>query len=152
MISCQVCGRTTEMAQRSNRRFPNLISVAAPRGQIANREESGRNPSWPGVTDSTKGRIHWRRPTCHRQISLANKRRTIHTDIGGYRLRVGRNPVLRSPVCSTELPISPRQIRGDMGCSRQESTRTRCAFSEWRVIRTGSVALVVLHCLLNESY
>jgi hypothetical protein len=26
-------------------------------------------------------RIHWHRPNCHPQISLANKRRTIHTDI-----------------------------------------------------------------------
>jgi hypothetical protein len=78
MISCQVCWQTTEMAPRSNRRFPNLISVAAHRSQKANKEESGRNPLWPGVEDSTNGRIHWRGPNCHCQISLANKRQTIH--------------------------------------------------------------------------
>ena len=68
MISCQVCWRITEMAQRSNRRFLNLISEEVPRGRLANKEESGRNPSWPGVLDSTKGRIHWRRPNRHPQI------------------------------------------------------------------------------------
>jgi transposase len=37
-------------------------------------------PSWPGVTDSTEGRIHWRRPTAILRFSLATLRRTIHTD------------------------------------------------------------------------
>ena len=46
------------------------------------KEEGGRIPLWPGVVDSTKGRIHLRRPTCHSQISLATLRRTIHTDNG----------------------------------------------------------------------
>src|ERR1700730_8458229 len=48
------------------------------------REESGRNPSWPGVADSTKGRIHWRRPNCHSQFLLAILRWTIHTDMRRY--------------------------------------------------------------------
>jgi hypothetical protein len=51
-------GELTEMAQRSIRRFLNLISEEVIRDRMANREESGRNPSWPGVADSTKGRIH----------------------------------------------------------------------------------------------
>jgi len=37
-----------------------------------------RIPSWPGVIDSIKGRIHLRRPTCHPHFSLATGRRTIH--------------------------------------------------------------------------
>jgi hypothetical protein len=81
MNSCQVCWRTTEMAQRSNRHFLNLVSVEVLRDRLANREDSGRNPSWPGVADSTKVRIHWRRPNCHFQFSLATLRRTIHSDI-----------------------------------------------------------------------
>jgi hypothetical protein len=80
MNSCQVCWRITEMAQRSNRRFLNLVSVEVLRDRFANREESGRNPSWPGVADSNKGRIHWRRPNCPFQFSLATLRRTIHSD------------------------------------------------------------------------
>ena len=59
-----------EMAQRSTRRFLNLISVEVFQGRLANKEESGRIPSWPGVTDSTKGRIHWRRPNCHSRFRL----------------------------------------------------------------------------------
>jgi hypothetical protein len=102
MISCQVCWRITEMAQRSNRRFPNLISATAHRGQIFNREESGRNPSWPGVADSTKGRIHWRRPNCHLQISLANKRRTIHADIVPL--------PFPTPLPFKERPLHPAEI------------------------------------------
>jgi hypothetical protein len=72
MSSCQGCWRTTEMAQRSNRRFLNLISVEVVRDLIAYREEGGRNPSWPGVADSTKGRIHWRRPNCRSQFFACN--------------------------------------------------------------------------------
>src|ERR1017187_2442072 len=41
-------GTLGEMAQRSNRRFLNLISVEAHRGRTTNRQESGRNPSRPG--------------------------------------------------------------------------------------------------------
>jgi hypothetical protein len=41
MISCQVCWRTTEMAQRSNRRFPNLISEEVHRGRLAYRAKAG---------------------------------------------------------------------------------------------------------------
>jgi hypothetical protein len=41
MISCQVCWRTTEMAQRSNRRFPNLISEEVLRGRLAYRVKAG---------------------------------------------------------------------------------------------------------------
>ena len=42
MISCQVCWRITEMAQRSNRRFLNLISeeVLPDRRQL-NRKRAG---------------------------------------------------------------------------------------------------------------
>jgi hypothetical protein len=36
-------------------------------------------PSRPGVSDSTKGRIHWRRPNSHPRFSLATLRRTIHS-------------------------------------------------------------------------
>jgi hypothetical protein len=38
-----------------------------------------RIPSWPGVINSNKGRIHLRRPTCHSHFSLVTKRRTIHS-------------------------------------------------------------------------
>ena len=68
------------MAQRSNRRFLNPISVEVFRDRLTNRKESGRNPSWPGVLDSTKGRIHWRRPNRHLDFPLAILRRTIHPD------------------------------------------------------------------------
>src|ERR1700733_8215868 len=37
------------------------------------------HPSWPGVADSTQGRIHWRRPSAILRFSLASLRRTIHT-------------------------------------------------------------------------
>src|SRR5450759_1069030 len=37
-------------------------------------------PSWPGVVDSTRGRIHWRRPSAILRFSLATLRRTIHSD------------------------------------------------------------------------
>jgi hypothetical protein len=37
-------------------------------------------PSWPGVTDSTEGRIHWRGPTAIPRFSLATLRRSIHSD------------------------------------------------------------------------
>ena len=40
-------------------------------------------PSWPGVDDSTQGRIHWRRPSAIVRFSLASLRRTIHTDKTG---------------------------------------------------------------------
>ncbi len=46
------------MAQRSTRRFLNLISVEVSLDRLAKKEESGRIPSWPGVANSTKGRIH----------------------------------------------------------------------------------------------
>jgi integrase len=36
-------------------------------------------PSWPGVINSNKGRIHLRRPTCHAHFLLATERRTIHS-------------------------------------------------------------------------
>jgi len=68
------------MAQRSNRRFLNPISVEVFRDRLTNRKESGRNPSWPGALDSTKGRIHWRRPPRHLYFPLAILRRTIHSD------------------------------------------------------------------------
>jgi hypothetical protein len=61
---------THEMAHRSIRRFLNLISVEVLQGRIANRGESGRNPSWPGVLHSTKSRIHCRRPTCRSHFRL----------------------------------------------------------------------------------
>src|ERR1700688_3792621 len=50
-----------------------------PAGQFLRTKASGY-PSWPGVTDSTEGRIHWRRPTAILRFSLATLRRTIHTD------------------------------------------------------------------------
>ena len=39
-----------------------------------------RYPSWPGVDDSTEGRIPWRRPTAIVRFSLANLRRNMHSD------------------------------------------------------------------------
>src|ERR1700688_2937696 len=44
------------------------------------RTKASGHPSWPGVTDSTEGRIHWRRPTAIHRFSLATLRRTIHDD------------------------------------------------------------------------
>ena len=49
---------TAERRRVDNGAKPVVVGI-----RLANREESGRNPSWPGVLDSTKGRIHWRRPT-----------------------------------------------------------------------------------------
>jgi len=43
------------------------------------RTKASGHPSWPGVTDSTQGRIHWRRPTAILRFSLATLRRTIHS-------------------------------------------------------------------------
>ena len=83
---------TREMAPRSIRRFLNLVSVEVLQDRLANREEGGRTPSWPGVSNSIKGRIHWRRPTCQSQFSLATLRRTIHTDIYSYRFVSERSP------------------------------------------------------------
>jgi len=47
------------------------------------RTRASRYPSWPGVNDSTKGRIHWRRPTAIVRFSLATLRQTIHSDKTG---------------------------------------------------------------------
>jgi hypothetical protein len=47
--------------------------------QFIGTKASG-HPSWPGVTDSTQGRIHWRRPAAILRFSLATLRRTIHTE------------------------------------------------------------------------
>src|ERR1700688_3898401 len=44
------------------------------------RTKASGYPSWPGVADSTEGRIHWRRPTAIIRISLATLQRTIHSD------------------------------------------------------------------------
>src|ERR1039458_4071201 len=44
------------------------------------RTRASGYPSWPGVSDSTQGRIHWRRPTAIVHFSLATLRRTIHSD------------------------------------------------------------------------
>jgi hypothetical protein len=45
------------------------------------RTRASGYPSWPGVTDSTKGRIYWRRPTAILRFSLATLRRTLHSDM-----------------------------------------------------------------------
>src|ERR1700681_2866312 len=42
------------------------------------RTKASGHPSWPGVSDSTQGRIHWRRPTAIARFSLATLRRTMH--------------------------------------------------------------------------
>src|ERR1019366_3949537 len=47
-------------------------------------------PSWPGVVDSTRGRIHWRRPSAILRFSLATLRRTIHSDMQLTGLRPDR--------------------------------------------------------------
>src|SRR5467141_3942315 len=47
------------------------------------RTRASGYPSWPGVSDSTQGRIHWRRPTAMLRFSLATLRRTIHSDKPG---------------------------------------------------------------------
>ncbi len=38
------------------------------------RTKASGHPSWPGVIDSTEGRIHWRRPTAILRFSLATLR------------------------------------------------------------------------------
>jgi len=68
------------MAQRSNRRFLNPLSVEVLETDFAYWEESGRIPSWPGVTDSTKAEYIGADQICHAQFSLAILRRTIHTN------------------------------------------------------------------------
>ena len=47
------------------------------------RTKASGYPSWPGVTDSTQGRIHWRRPTAVLRFSVATLRRTIHSGNAG---------------------------------------------------------------------
>src|ERR1700676_232952 len=52
------------------------------------RTKASGHPSWPGVNDSTEGRIHWRRPTATLRFSLATLRRTIHSvynDVGSVK-------------------------------------------------------------------
>lgn len=68
------------MGNGSIPRFRNLISpkVSSEAVHFIGAKASGC-PSWPGVIDSTKGRIHWRRPTA-KLVSLATRRRTIHGD------------------------------------------------------------------------
>src|ERR1019366_5580981 len=44
------------------------------------RTRASGYPSWPGVSDSTQGRIHWRRPSAIVRFSIATLRRTIHTE------------------------------------------------------------------------
>jgi hypothetical protein len=68
------------MGNGSIPRFRNLISlkVSSEAVQFIGTKASGC-PSWPGVIDSTKGRIHWRRPTA-KLVSLATRWRTIHSD------------------------------------------------------------------------
>src|ERR1700732_1439095 len=78
--SCQVCWRKIEMAWVS----PTLSKPDIGKGlfeavQFIGTKASGY-PSWPGVTDSTKGRIHWRRPSAILCLSLATPRRTLHFD------------------------------------------------------------------------
>jgi len=53
------------MAQRSSRRFLNPLSVEVLETDFAYWEESGRIPSWPGVTDSTKAEYIGADQICH---------------------------------------------------------------------------------------
>ena len=51
------------------------------------RTRASGYPSWPGVSDSTQGRIHWRRPTAIDHFSLATLRRTYIRYTSGINLR-----------------------------------------------------------------
>ena len=48
--------------------------------QFIARTKASGHPSWPGVVDSTRGRIQWRRPPAIDRFLLASLRRTIQTD------------------------------------------------------------------------
>jgi hypothetical protein len=79
-----------EMAQRSN---PALSKTRNRKQSLKTGllmgKRAQRIPSWPGVINSNKGRIHLRRPTCHAHFLLATERRTIHS---GLRVPIGTGP------------------------------------------------------------
>jgi hypothetical protein len=57
-----------------------LSAVRSLPGRQVYEDESERISIMAGVTDSTEGRIDWRRPTSILRFSLATLRRTIHSD------------------------------------------------------------------------
>src|SRR6516162_9021388 len=57
----QGCEGCPMMANRSDRRFPNLPGVQAPRGRWSDTEKTRGFPSWPGaIVAPSKARIHER--------------------------------------------------------------------------------------------
>ena len=70
------------MAQRSTRRFLNLVSLAAHQKAFSLiRKRAGGIHRGQGTHFPVEGRIHLRRPNRHLKFPLANPRRTIHSDI-----------------------------------------------------------------------
>ena len=88
------------------------------------RTKASGNPSSPGVSDSTKGRIHWRRPTAILLFTLATLRRTIHVWSRGVTrwfrcsLSVADPFVCRCLTSCTMLPSSHPAHRTGRACFR----------------------------------
>src|SRR6516162_7695100 len=62
------CEGCPMMANRSDRRFPNLPGVQAPRDRWSDMEKTRGCPSWPGaIVAPSKGRIH---PRAFRGLEL----------------------------------------------------------------------------------
>jgi hypothetical protein len=78
--SCQVCWRKIEMAMGLSHAFETRNRKRSLPGRQVYEDESERISIMAGVTDSTEGRIHWRRPTAILRFSLATLRLTIHSD------------------------------------------------------------------------
>src|ERR1700730_3856847 len=78
------------------------------------RTQSSGYSSWSGVTDSTKGRIHWRRPTAILHFSLATLRRTIHTekrDFSGLGFLLKHGLKHRRAITTTKCGFSVPKLR-----------------------------------------
>src|SRR5882724_3826720 len=82
MLGKRVLARSAGVKQRWQWVSPTLSKPETGKGLFQAvkfmRTKASGYPSWPGVTDSTEGRIHWRGPTAILRFSLATLRRTIH--------------------------------------------------------------------------
>src|SRR5665213_3405665 len=85
MISCQVCWRIIEMAQRSNRRFLNLISEEVLQAVTLIRKRAGGIHHGQESPTPPKAEYIGADRTSIPQFSLVILRRTIHTDNDDHR-------------------------------------------------------------------
>src|SRR4029077_15478378 len=80
------------------------------------RTKASGHPSWPGVADSTQGRIHWRRPTAMVHFSLATLWRTIHSE-----KTASRDLASRSSTSGTCETIGP-EVRDTLTMAQPQRT------------------------------